>query len=132
MLEPEARTLYAFLNDVEPQEVGFITNDAGTVGASPDSLVGNDGCMEIKSKMPAIHLPVLLSNEVPKEHIPQIQTQIWVAEREWCDFVSYCPKLPLVQIRIYRDAEKIKEIAEAVDVFNSELNELEHKIRSMQ
>ena len=108
VLEPEARALYAFINDVEPQEVGFITNDEKTAGASPDSLINDDGCMEIKSKMPAIHLPVLFSQEVPKEHEPQIQTQLWIAEREWCDFVSYCPSLPLVQVRVYRDEARIK------------------------
>ncbi|WP_289281524.1 MULTISPECIES: lambda exonuclease family protein [unclassified Methylophaga] len=131
ILEPEARALYAFINDCEPQEVGFITNDEKTAGASPDSLINDDGCMEIKSKMPAIHLPVLFSQEVPKEHEPQIQTQLWIAEREWCDFVSYCPNLPLVQVRVYRDEARIKEIAKAVDDFNNELNDLEQKIRSM-
>ncbi|HEC73151.1 MAG TPA: exonuclease [Methylophaga aminisulfidivorans] len=129
--EPEARTLYGFENDVAPKLVGFITDDNRTAGASPDSLIGDSGLLEIKSKKAHIHLPILLSGKVPTEHIPQVQMQLWIAEREWCDFVSYCPGLKLETIRVYRDEVKIKEIAKAVDEFNNELNELEQKIRSM-
>ena len=45
--EDDARRLYAFLNDVEPEQVGFIRN--GNVGSSPDSLIGDKGGLEIKS-----------------------------------------------------------------------------------
>lgn len=131
-LEPEARALYAFENDVEPEQVGFITDDDRTAGASPDSLVGANGLIEIKAKIAHIHLPVLLTNKVPTEHLPQVQMQIWIAEREWCDFVSYCPGLPLVTIRVNRDEAKIKEIAEEIKKFNDELSDLEAKLRSMQ
>jgi putative phage-type endonuclease len=127
--EPEARTMYSFLNDVEPELVGFVTTDDGLLGASPDSLLGDKGCLEIKSKLPHIHLPVYLSQELPKEHEPQVQTQLYVAEREWCDFISYWPGLPLVQIRVNRDEERIKEIVEAVNKFNEELFEYEQKVK---
>lgn len=129
--EPEARALYGFLNDVDPEPVGFITDDMRTCGASPDSLVGLSGLNEIKSKLPHIHIPVMLTNEVPAEHLPQIQTQLWIAEREWCDFISYWPELPLVVIRVYRDEAAIKSISEAVDIFNEELNQLEQTVRAM-
>lgn len=129
--EPEARALYGFLNDVEPLAVGFITNDDRTCGASPDSLVNDDGINEIKSKLPHIHLPVLLSQQVPTEHVLQIQTELWISEREWCDFISYWPELPLVVVRVNRDEEKIGQIAEAVKIFNDELFELEKQVKAM-
>ena len=119
--EPLARDAYALLMDVEPEQVGFIRT--GDTGASPDSLVGDNGLVEIKSKLAHLHLDVLDRDEVPCEHTVQVQGQIWVAEREWCDFVSYCPRLELFVKRVYRDEEKIQEIATAVDKFNYELNE---------
>lgn len=118
--EPIARQAYTFLMGVEPEQVGFIRS--GDTGASPDSLVGSDGLLEIKSKLAHLHLEVLLSDKVPTEHIAQVQGQLWVAEREWCDFVSYCPRLELFRKRVYRDEKKIAEIAKAVDQFNAELH----------
>lgn len=118
--EPLARQAYTFLMGVEPEQVGFIRS--GDTGASPDSLVGSDGLLEIKSKLAHLHLEVLLSDKVPTEHIAQVQGQLWVAEREWCDFVSYCPRLELFRKRVYRDEKKIAEIAKAVDQFNAELH----------
>jgi hypothetical protein len=120
--EPLARNAYAFFADAEPVQVGFIRS--GGTGASPDALVGDSGLLEIKSKLPHLHLDVLLEDKAPAEHIKQIQGQLWVAEREWCDFVSYCPRLPLFCKRVYRDEEKIAEIAAAVAKFNDELEEI--------
>lgn len=117
--EPDARSLYAFQTDLEPQPVGFIKN--GSVGCSPDSLVGDKGMLEIKSKLAHLHLDVLLGDAVPNEHMAQIQGQLWVAEREWCDFVSYCPKLPLFVKRVERDEAFIERIRKAVDLFEREL-----------
>lgn len=117
--EPDARNLYAFQTDLEPTPIGFIRN--GYKGCSPDSLVETNGMVEIKSKLAHLHLDVLLGNAVPNEHVAQIQGQLWVAEREWCDFVSYCPKLPLFVKRVYRDDAFIEKLSKAVDLFEREL-----------
>lgn len=113
--EPDARNLYAFQTDLEPTPIGFIRN--GYKGCSPDSLVDTNGMVEIKSKLAHLHLDVLLGDAVPNEHMAQIQGQLWVAEREWCDFVSYCPKLPLFVKRVYRDDAFIEKLSKAVDLF---------------
>ena len=118
-MEPEARSYYAFMHDVEPQQVGFITN--GPKGCSPDSLVGNDGMLEIKTKLPHLMLAVLEADQFPAEHRAQCQGQLWVAEREWIDLTCYWPKmLPFIK-RAYRDDAYIAEISAAVDQFNDEL-----------
>jgi YqaJ-like viral recombinase domain. len=117
--EPDARNMYAFQADVEPQPVGFIKN--GNVGCSPDSLIGDVGMLEIKTKLAHLHLDVLLGDAVPNEHMAQIQGQLWVAEREWCDFVSYCPKLPLFVKRVQRDDAFIERLRKAVDLFEREM-----------
>lgn len=121
-MEAEARDMYVFMQDVECKQVGFIRN--GDCGASPDSLVGTDGGCEIKTKLPHLQLDVLLRDRLPPEHVAQCQGFLWVAEREWVDFVSYWPKLPLFVKRVHRDEDYIKNLADEVAHFNSELANL--------
>lgn len=127
LMEDEARDLYAFQNAVEPQRVGFVRN--GEKGASPDSLIGDNGGLEIKSAAAHIQVARLLDGGLPSEHKAQVQGNLWVCEREWWDFCSYCPKLPLLQVRVYRDDEYIKKIAREVDLFNIELQQTVEYIR---
>lgn len=127
-MEGEARDMYVFLTDLEPTRVGFIRN--GRKGCSPDSLIGNDGMLEIKTKLAHLQCEVLLCDEFPTEHKAQCQGQLWVAEREWVDFCSYWPKLPLFAKRVYRDDAYIKKLSDEVDRFNSELADLVEKIRA--
>lgn len=127
-MEPEARDLYAFMADCDPQQVGFIKS--GRKGASPDSLIGDNGGLEIKTRLPHLMIELLEKDEVPAEHIAQIQGGMWVAEREWWDFVAYWPKMPLFVKRVYRDEAYIKMLSVAVDQFNEELDALVNRIRS--
>lgn len=127
--EEEARSLYAFLKDVEPQQVGFIKN--GNCGASPDSLIGDDGMLEIKDAKPSVQIERLLHGGLPSEHKVQVYGQLMVAERSWCDFMSHCRGLPPLIVRVERDEEYIAELREAVDRFVAELNQLVEWIRCM-
>ena len=128
--EPEARELYMLQSDLDVREIGFIRADYNA-GASPDALVGNDGLLEVKTKLPHLQLEVLLSGNVPSHHMKQIQGQIMIAEREWCDFVSYWPGLPLYIKRVFRDEALISEMRKAIDQFNDELNEIVNKVAMM-
>ncbi len=127
LMEDEARDLYSFSQDIEPQRVGFVRN--GMKGASPDSLIGTNGGLEIKSAAAHIQVERLLSDVLPSEHRAQVQGSIWVCEREWWDFVSYCPKLPIFIKRVYRDDDYIKKLANEVDLFNTELQQTVDYIR---
>lgn len=129
VMEEEARQLYAMAQDVEVVQVGFIKN--GVAGYSPDGLISDDGATEIKTKLPHLHLDVLLRGEVPSEHIHQCQGGLWVSQREWIDFVSYWTGLPIFIKRMYRDEKLIAEIKIAVDQFLSEMHELMEKIKSL-
>jgi hypothetical protein len=127
IMEDEARDLYAFQTGTELQRVGFIRN--GDKGASPDSLIGADGGLEIKSAAAHVQIKQLLSDELPTEHKAQVQGSLWVAEREYWDFISYCPKLPLFIKRVHRDEDYIKKLANEVDLFNTELRRTVDYIR---
>lgn len=128
--EDEARDLYCFTRDVDPERVGFVRS--GSKGASPDSLLGANGGLEIKTALPHIQIDRLRRNVLPPEHRAQVQGGMWVCEREWWDFVSYAPRLPLFIIRVYRDDVYIKQLSDAVDQFNAELQETVQWIRSYQ
>lgn len=127
-LEPEARDLYAMLSETDPQQVGFITN--GAKGCSPDSLIGNDGMLEIKTKKPALLIDAILKDAFLEEHKAQCQGALWVAEREWIDLCVYWPGLPPVITRAYRDDEYIAALSTAVDAFSAELAEIVATIRA--
>lgn len=127
-MEDEARETYAFINDAEIQRVGFIRN--GSKGASPDSLVGTNGGLEIKTALPHIQIDRLERDRLPPEHKAQVQGNLWIAEREFWDFVSYWPRLPVLTVRVYRDEEYIANLSSEIDRFNDELAALVERVRA--
>jgi hypothetical protein len=125
--ELEARDMYSLLTDNEVQQVGFMRR--GDVGYSPDGLIGGDGLLEIKTKSYPLHLDCLLNDEVPSEHIAQVQGGLWVSGRQWLDFVSYSPGLPIFIKRVPRDESYIARLKVEVEQFNSELADLVERIK---
>lgn len=121
-MEADARDLYAFDREATPVLVGFMLR--GRAGCSPDSLIGDCGMVEIKTKLPHLQLEVLERNDLPPEHKAQVQGQLWVSGRDWCDFVSYWPRLPLFVKRVERDEKYIASLAQAVADFVGELDAL--------
>lgn len=128
IMEDEARLKYALSEGVEPYQVGFIRN--GNKGGSPDSLIGEKGGLEIKTALPHIQIDRLERDRLPPEHKAQVQGNLWISEREWWDFVSYWPRLPMLCVRVYRDEEYIKTMSDEIDRFNEELAVLVERIRA--
>ncbi len=120
-LEPDARKWYAFQEDCDVREVGFCLRDDRLVGGSPDGLVGDDGMLEIKCPSPKVHVGYMDSPEsLADVYRPQVQGNLWITGRQWCDIVSYHPE-PLVMkpvvYRVFRDEPYIETLAELVDAF---------------
>ncbi|MCV0420108.1 MAG: YqaJ viral recombinase family protein [Microbacterium sp.] len=113
--EVVARGLYEAREEVVTEQAAIIINHGA--GYSPDSLVGYDGLTEIKSKLPKFQVAVIINGEVPKEHVAQCQGGLWVSEREWIDFISYWPGMPMFVKRMHRDEAMIRKIAERVGTF---------------
>lgn len=120
--EDEARQLYAFMTDHEPVQVGFMRN--GRAGASPDSLIDDDGGLEIKTALGHIQIERLKAGKLPSEHRAQVQGNLWISGRAWWSFMSYSPGLPPLIVRVERDEEYIAQLAAAVQAFNDELDML--------
>lgn len=106
ILEPFARDLYAE-HYAPVTEIGFarLDTDTYTLGASPDGLVGSGGGIEIKCPRPRTHLATLRTEKVPAQYMAQIQACMHVLDRDWWDFISYAPGLPLFVKRVDRDEE---------------------------
>jgi putative phage-type endonuclease len=123
--EPAARAAYERITGRIVEETGFVAHDTLMAGCSPDGLVDWDGLIEIKCPWnTANHIETLL-NGMPAEHIPQVQGQLWITGREWCDFVSYDPRMPAeLQLhvqRIQRDEAFIADLERRVSSFLSEV-----------
>jgi hypothetical protein len=121
-MESAARSAYALTADQWVDQIGFLRR--GRAGCSPDGLVDGKGMLEIKTKLPHLQLEVLLANELPNEHKAQCQGQLWIAGRQWLDFVSYWPDLPLLIVRVERDEEYIDNLRKEIDTFLAEMDEL--------
>lgn len=132
--EPLARDAYVFFRDMAVTEVGFVQHPTLEMsGASPDGLVGDDGMVEFKCPNTATHIDTLLTEAIPGKYITQMQWQMACADRQWCDFVSFDPRLPedlriFVQ-RVDRDDARIAELTDEIGVFLSEVDETVVRLR---
>ena len=131
--EPLARAAYEAKMDVLVDEVGFIDHPSiVNSGASPDGLVGADGLIEIKCSNTNTQIDTLLTQTVPKKYADQIFWQMACTNRDWCDFVSYDPRLPpdlqLFIKRIPRDDKYIQLLEAEVIEF---LTETAHKVAQL-
>ena len=115
--------VYAMTKDIgEVQQVGFCLEDGGRYGCSPDGLVGDDGLVELKNPQGKTAVEYLLKGELPTTYFQQVQGQLLVTERAWCDFVSYYPGLPLLVLRVARDEEFIGKLESELAIFCQELD----------
>ena len=125
--EPKARTAYEFITDMNVVEVGFVNHPFIEMsGASPDGLVDDLGMLEIKCPNTSTHVQTLLDEKIPKRYVDQMQWQMACAEREWCDFVSFDPRLPdgndFFCTRLKRDDKRIADLESEVTDFLDELS----------
>jgi predicted phage-related endonuclease len=132
--EDEGRASYAFLTNLAVVKVGPIPHPTiPNAHASPDSLVGDDGGLELKCPTSATHLKTLLDDKVPEEHLPQIQWNMACSGRAFWDFVSYDPRFPeglqFFIRRVERDEEVIASMEAEARAF---LAELEDKLKALE
>jgi len=125
--EPDARATYEFDRNVSVVEEGFMPHPTiDMAGASPDGLIGDDGLVEIKCPNTATHIATLTGSSIDDKYVKQMQFQMACAGRQWCDFVSYDPRMPVeMQLhvcRVERDDDLIAKIEEEVKAFLSEVD----------
>ena len=121
--EEEGRSLYEIARS-PVQKVGLCLSDCGRYGASPDGLVGDDGCLEIKCPQVATHIEYMLSDKIPTDYFQQTQGQLLVTGRKWVDFMSHFPGLQPRIIREVPDKGFQAVLKMSLDRFCEELDEL--------
>ena len=112
-LEEYAILMYEMEHHQSVEKVGFVEKD-DYVGCSPDGFVGDDGMIEVKCPCMAVYMKQVLDDKIKAEYYTQIQFNLWVTGRKWCDYVMYNENMPLYVKKIPADAEYQQKIANAV------------------
>ena len=93
-VEAKARIWYQLEHGVDVEQVGFITNDAGTAGCSPDGMADDRRRgLEIKCRSAKYHLRIVLGFDSIAD-VQQVQGSMWVTGLDRWDAVAFCPGLP--------------------------------------
>ncbi|CAA2409819.1 exonuclease [Xanthomonas phage JUN5] len=129
VMEPQVRDLYMATSALDCRQVGFMRR--GRIGCSPDTLVGDEGLLEIKTKLPHLQIEAVLAGKLPSDHVAQVQGQLLVSGRQWCDFRSYWPGLPELRVRVYRDLPYLSTLNQELQLFIRELDALVAQIKAM-
>jgi len=124
--EPQARVAYEVNTNNFVDQVAFIDHPSiEWFGCSPDGLVSDRGLVEIKCPNSTTHWEYFKFNRPPQKYIIQMQAQMAVTGRDWCDFISFDPRMPersqLLIVRVDRDEAFIVEMEEQIKQFLSEV-----------
>lgn len=113
--EDKARKIYELETGNKVQQVGFVELSTH-VGCSPDGFIGEDGLIEIKNPSDTVFLKLIETNKIKKEYIDQMQYQMFVTNRQWCDFFAFNPNFDpcFVKIRVERDIDYQVKMTEAI------------------
>lgn len=134
-MEDQAVSLYEFAHDAETRLIGFVTNDEGTAGCSPDAFVGDDGMLEIKCLKAEHHIAAIMhfkrTGACPADYVPQTQGQLMLCERAWCDLVFFSPELPLLSIRQTPQPEIMELLGKQIKALIAERDEVLATLRSL-
>jgi putative phage-type endonuclease len=135
--EPFARAAYEASTSTCVMQVPFVSHlSIPNFGCSPDGMISTNGLIEIKCPNSTTHIEYLLDGKPPAKYISQMQCQMAVTGRKWCDFVSYDPRLPedlqLFVVRLERDDEYIKAMEEEVTKFLEEVETMYKQLKEKQ
>lgn len=130
MLEELARSSYELESGLQVQKVGFIELDQYT-GSSPDGLIGKDGMVEIKCKNDALFAKYMYEGKIDSSHYWQMQMNMHVSGRKWCDYVIFNENFPKTTIvtRVKRNAEDIKKLKEGIKSGISSIKQILKEIK---
>jgi putative phage-type endonuclease len=132
--EAQARVAYEVTSGNFVDQVGFVEHSSiAWFGCSPDGLVGNNGLVEIKCPNSATHWSYIKADAPPTKYHIQMQAQMACTNREWCDFVSFDPRMPdrskLFIKRVMRSNDFIADMEKEIKEF---LNEVEIEVNLMK
>lgn len=131
--EPAAIAAYERFRGFGVKPVGFVDHPKIPMsGGTPD---GNawPGLIQVKCPESRTHVATLIERTIPDDYLAQMHWEMaCVPTAEWCDYVSYDPRLPadyrLAVMRIKRNGAIIADMEDRVRDF---LNELDREMAAM-
>lgn len=134
--EPEAIAAYEWHFGATVEPTGFVRHPSiDYAGATPDGAVGPDGLIECKCPNSATHIDTLLSKAIDAKYLKQMQFQMACTGRDWVDFCTYDPRMPLgLQLwafRVMRDDKMIAELEKEARLFLAELDKKVAALRAL-
>ena len=142
--ESTARTNYITRTFTSVDEVG-LAQLGEYIACSPDGLVGENGMIEIKILDSnnyfgqVIEMSEKGAEAIESKHYIQMQFNLFVCGRQWCDYVLYNPKHDIIGNglfihRVERDSVMQARILEAVDecipIMNKYVNQYHNIFKS--
>lgn len=134
--EDAARAAYELDTGRIVTECGFFCTEDRRFGVSPDGLVGEDGLVEIKTMVSSETLfRAVVAGDI-SEYIDQINGEMWLLNRSWCDLVLWAPDLAgigrdLTVRRIHRDDDVIGAMALELAAFARLVDDYTAALRGM-
>lgn len=128
-IEPEARSVFELETGVFVAQTGMVLLDEREeISCSPDGLIGDNSGLELKCPKMSTHIGYIEAGVLPSIYKPQVMGQMWICSREEWHFMSYHPSLKPFRLRIEWDEKYISLLSEAIEEFNSEVNDLVRRI----
>lgn len=120
--EDKARRIYELETGNNVTQVGFVELSKH-VGASPDGLIGEDGLIEIKNPKDEKFFELVTTGKIDKKYLDQMQMQLYVTGRKWCDFFAFNPNYSpcFFKKRVYPEKDKFMLLTEALGYAQREL-----------
>lgn len=114
-LELLARNAYEIETGLSVKQVGFVEYSK-YVGGSPDGMINDDGLMEVKCPTSRVFVEYLYYKKIDPKYHYQMQMQMYITDRKWCDYVVYNPDFPkpLIITRVERNEDDIKKLVEGI------------------
>lgn len=134
--ESFGRMIYESRYGVIVDEVGLVKTDDGVFGASPDGLVNRDGTIECKTPANPLKALYLVQSRNISEYVHQIQGNLWILNRQWCDLIVPNPDLAalnngneLFVMRVERDDAFIEKMVAELWEFYARSRRFEEILR---
>lgn len=134
--EPLARMQYESVSGNLVEEAGFITTDDGVFGYSSDGLVGEDGCIEVKTLVSCERIVDLIGARDVSDFIDQVRVGLWITNRKWCDVVLWAPALKNINremtiVHVKRNDDDITELEADLLQFKAMVDQYEAQLRAI-
>ena len=127
-LEPSALFAYEAETGLQVGKVAFVIHN-DNVGCSPDGLASDDGLVEIKCLEDKAYFQYLLTEKIDTGYEWQMQMQMLICERDWCDYVVFNPnyKKSLIIKRVLRNNANFDKLESGFAIGIKKIQEIKGK-----